>query len=59
MSEKGDEKLNRQMRMVRIVKNENLTDCYCEQESSCGFVARRENTHRVDDRNDPVLIVDK
>ena len=42
---------------MRIVKNENLTDCYGEQESSCGFVARRENTHRVDDRNDPVLII--
>ena len=37
-------------------KKWDLTNCYCEQESSCGFVARRENTHRVDDRNDPVLV---
>ena len=34
---------------------ENLTNCDCQQESSCGFVARGENTHRVDDRDDPVL----
>ena len=35
--------------------NRNLTDGDGKKKSSCGFVARWENSHWVDDRDDPVL----
>ena len=36
-------------------ENGNLADCNGEKKSSCGLVARRKNSHWVDDRNDPIL----